>query len=193
MTNDHTAVRDLLRSLVASFVSRPEEIQIATQLAEDGACFFALKVAREDESKIVGAGGSHVDALNLLVRAFGAARSRAFTFRAITPGPPLAQKLPARDVLEHDPRPALALLNSTLGALDHHANVGVGPGSGPRNTLTFVFRIAAGADAYDALTAPFNGSGCTIIAAIGTLFRAIAKKNGVNYVISVIKDDRQRD
>ena len=66
--------------------------------------------------------------------------------------------------------------------------VDVGPGAGPRSALTFVFAITVqDSSDYNALTVspaePRNDE--TIIGALGTLFRAIAKKNGVRYELAI--------
>jgi predicted RNA-binding protein YlqC (UPF0109 family) len=171
MTTD-AQITNLLRDLVSTFVERPEALRVAAQPAADGACYFAMKGALEDESKLVGAGGSHVDALALLVAEFGRADQ------------------PPRDVIDHDPQPARELLCRVLSSLDVGAfAVTVGPGPGPRNSLTFLFEISLhDAVDYKRLTVPVQHVSCenaTIVAALGTLFRAIAKKNGVRYNLTV--------
>lgn len=194
-TTDDTKLTEILRDIAAAIVERPGEIRAAAQPAEDGACYFALKGHREDESKLVGTGGSHVDALAFLVAAAGAAAGRAFTFRLITEGNPERRPPnPPRDVIDHDPNPARELLRRMLDRLDLRAfEVEVGPGNGPRNSLTFLFSIRVKEEDYRRLTAPPFPPGFedgrfdeqTVVGALGTLFRAIAKKAGVRYSLTV--------
>lgn len=194
---------DLLRDLAGALVDKPEAIRVATQAALDGTSYWAVKGDPEDESKLVGRDGSHVNALRLVVQEIGRANGKVYTFRLITdndararpPGNP-------RDVLEYDPRPARDLLCRILAELElAEFAVEVGPGAGPRNSLRFDFavRVKEAAD-YSELLKPRRlvlreGSAraeevaveMPIVDALGTLFRAIAKRAGVRFQINVVK------
>lgn len=176
MTPELEKTKALLCDLVGSFIERPAALRVECQSGADGAAYWMMQGDLADEGKLVGAGGAHVKAVARLVESIGAARGQAFTFRLITVGDP--QRRPERqerDVIEYDPRPARDLLCRTLEALDiGEFKVEAGPGAGARRSLTFVFTVKTAryidADTLDAL---------------GTLFRAIAKKDGVRFAINL--------
>lgn len=187
MTTD-TLTKELLRDLVHAFTMHPEALQLEAQHTT-GAALWIMKGHKDDERFLVGSGGSHVRALSFLVRCIGLARREQYTFKLITiQAPRKRPPMDPNDAITHDPEPTRALLERILQELSIGSfSVDVGPGVGPRAALTYVFtiRVKDGAD-YNALTvAPFPESTETIVGALGTLFRAIAKKNGVRFDIAV--------
>ncbi len=187
MTTD-TKTKELLRDLVHAFTMHPGDLELEVQHA-DGAALWMIKGNKEDEPFLVGKGGSHVRALSFLVRCIGLARREKYTFTLITrQAPKVRPPMEPNAAIKHDPSPSQALLVRILEELAIDLfTVSVGPGSGPRNTLTFLFEIFVRDVAdYNALTvSPFPDSSETIVGALGTLFRAIAKKNGVRFDIAV--------
>jgi predicted RNA-binding protein YlqC (UPF0109 family) len=201
-------VEDLLRDLCSAFVERPELLKVASQESLTGECFFALQGAPEDEPILVGKHGSHVDALTWLVAQFGEAEERAFTFRLVTPGE-RGEWEPMRrnDATEHDPRPARDLLCRILEAIGAtQFSVEVGPGTGARSSLLFIFTIRPrDSDDHARLITPRRvvvrpalpecgkyparperAIESTFLAAVGTLFRAISRKTGARYSVAVV-------
>lgn len=190
MPTETNQTKEILRDLCSAFLDHPDALEIEAQEAP-GSCFWQIRGHREDESKLVGRDGSHVRALAFLVGRFGAARSEAHTFKLLTerrpePRPPLKPK----KAIRYDTKPVEGLLVRILSELDlGDFFVTVGPGTGARDVLTFVFSIVV-KDPLDVriLTVrPDPNSDETIVGAIGTLFRAIAKKNGVRFDLAVLE------
>lgn len=186
---DNQKTEQLLRDLAASLVEHPEALRVAHQIAEDGSIYWAMKGHDDDEPKLVGQRGSHVDAITLLVSQIGKANGKPYTFRLITINAPIDRpKAPPRDVIDYDPAPAKNLLVRILESLEIGAfAVSVGPGPGARNSLTFVFTIGVN-DISDFMTLTYRPdpkADETIEGALGTLYRAIAKKDGVRFFIKV--------
>lgn len=189
MTNDTKRTETILRDLIASFTTHPEAVQIDAQLAP-GSAYWMVKGHPEDEPILVGKQGSHVRALAFLVYSFGAARKEHHTFRLITEqAPRVRPPMQQLAAMRHKPEPARLLLVRLLEELYIGSfRVEVGPGTGPRSALTFVFAITVqDSRDYNALTvsAAEPRTDETIIGALGTLFRAIAKKNGVRYELAI--------
>ena len=141
----------------------------------------------DDEGKMIGNAGSHVDALESLIYAFGNAAGEIWTFRLLTKNAPKPAPREHNDAIEHDPEPQRALLSRVMEALlIAPAKIAVTPGTGPRRSLTFVFTIHVQKPAdYRMLTVPEDEFSDPLIASIGTLFRAAARKMGVRYQVNV--------
>lgn len=168
--------RDLIVDLVGRYVDRPADLRCEFQTTEKGDVYWMMKGHEADEGKLVGIAGCHVKALERLIVRVGAEQRKTYTFRLLTIGEPLRRpKQAPRDVIEYDPRPARDLLCRLLDALAvQRFTVEVGPGSDPRRSLTFVFTVKT-ASYIDAET----------LDALGTLYRAIAKRDGIRFQISL--------
>lgn len=197
MTTSRHPTEQLLHDLACAFVEHPDRIEVASQPSLDGAVYFALKGHPGDEGRLVGTGGCHVDALTFLVALLGQADGAIYTFRLITRQEPRQNTpLEPRHVVGFDPRPTLKLLARILMGLGFaNAIVEAGPGVGARQSLSFNFTIKLESLAdYDRLlretkvvifppTADKPEKAITMrpIEALGTLFRAIAKRLGVRF------------
>lgn len=192
-TTDHVAkATELVRDLAAQLVDRPEALLVGSQVADDGAAYIAMKCAPEDEGKLVGQDGAHVDSLRFLVERFGAARGRIWSLRFITQRTPDAGRPRSRPAVEFgavafNPEPARALIQRIVESLGCSAPaVEVGPGSGPRDALTFFYVVRVSNPGR--LLAPMNWErreGITPAIAIGTIFRGIFKRAGVRFEVEV--------
>lgn len=187
-----TEAVEIIRELVGNYIDQPDALDIKLQETSDGSCYFAMRGAKRDDGKLIGNAGSHVEALSFLVQQMGSVQGKNWTFRLITnPGEKAVSEMrDPRDVLDFDPKPALDFLAKLLYAFGIAVPITVGPGSGPRNSLTFEFIIwTTTRAAYRELTVPPDDDpdsvfyDMTIIGAIGTLMRACAKKSGVRFVI----------
>lgn len=194
-TTETNQTKTVLRDLVARFTEHPEALEITAQVAppdeqtHNWSCFWMMKGHPEDESKLVGKDGAHVRALEFLVSRFGVARLEVHTFRLITKRKPepRPQAVP-NTAMSYDPQPTADLLSRILAELDlGEFLVRVGPGSGARNKLTFLFEILVrdGLDQRILTVRADPNADETIVGAIGTLFRAIAQKDGVRFDIKV--------
>ncbi len=193
-TKETEETRALLLALTARFVAWPGALKLGVQEAGDGSAYFALQGHAKDEPVLIGARGSHVDALAIIVQEIGRAAGRKFTFRLITSAGKFDRKPEdPRDVVSYDPRPAVELLNRLLASLDlGEFAVAHGPGDGVRQSLTYLFAIklreerdVAALTASREIEGPGRREPQTLIGALGTLFRAIAKKEGVRITLSV--------
>jgi predicted RNA-binding protein YlqC (UPF0109 family) len=188
--SDLLRIETLLRDLICSFLQKPEELKIIHQAAKDGSVYWAVKGASCDEGKLIGKGGCHADALEFLVEEIGRMRGQTFTFRLVTVNQDWNSVAPEyRNAVEFDAEPFRKLLVRLLEELQIASpTVRVGPGSGSRQILTFLFEIEAAPSDFTFLTVPHSGNEDrqTIIASIGTIFRAAARHTGVRFDVTVL-------
>lgn len=178
-------IRDLIRDLATAYIDNPEALRIEYQRAETADVYWMMSGHPEDEGKLVGAGGCHVDALERIIAQIGRSAGVTYTFRLLTRAPSQERVAAPRDVMEYDPGRARELLARLLEATGVHATVSVGPGRGPRGSLSFTFAIHADDAAdYARLVCIDGARGSTLVAAFGTLFRAIGKKDGVRFLVA---------
>jgi predicted RNA-binding protein YlqC (UPF0109 family) len=184
---------DLVRELAGFYVGSPENVGVRFQEAKDGSVYFAMRGSPEDDSRLVGRAGCHVNALTFLIERAGAAQSRAFTFRLITHPDGASPMYGPRDVLDYDPRPARDLLCRWLSALGvEDFSVEIDSGAGPRRSLFFNFDVKIRDRAKaESLThsAPHVPGDLSVVGALGTIFRAIAKQSGVRFQIRLVDVD----
>lgn len=192
---------NLIHELAAAFVDKPEALEIVSQPALDKAVYFALKGHPGDEGRLVGTGGSHVDALTFLVAMIGRATGEKFTFRLVTCARPDERTtMKPRHVLTYDPERARALLDRLVTALGVTGHlVTADKPNGPQFSLSFTFTIhtANTADRERLINTtkivifpqtaekPEKAIEMRVVEALGTLFRAIARKDGVKLSIAV--------
>ena len=182
---------DFVREFATFYIGNPENLEIRFQPARDGsACYFTMQGAPEDDSRLIGRKGCHVNALTYLIKEVGRAQGKVFPFRLITRPDGALPWFPPGDVLDYDPRPARDLLCRWLtfvGADEFSVKINTGPG--PRRSLFFNFDVKiASRPKAEALTHPGRGDeeGFSTIGALGTLFRAIARQNGVRLQITLV-------
>lgn len=184
-----STTESILRALVGAYVTHPEDLQIATHAKVDGSQLWTLKGHLEDEGMLVGSRGSHVDALDFLVRQFGEAEGKRWSFLLVT-RPKVGGPRPHeqhRDDFKHDPRPSQDLLTQIVAEVVAGAfDVAVTRSMDPELTFSFAIRVRDPED-FARLVKPARAGGPSIITALGTLFRAIAKKKQVRYQLDVVE------
>lgn len=183
------AIQKLIVDLVGSFVERPDKVTVNVLPYMDDVC-FELESHLEDESRIVGQGGSHIKALVYLVDRMGKAHSRTFVLKFVTHGRFAGRRAQVKAVDDFDPAECLRLLIEVMKALELAVHVGVEQDGRTDNGqfLFFVFKIQAlSYKVAQILFVPDDPeySDRTVLAAIGTLYRAIARQNGVAFEIEV--------
>lgn len=186
------AAAELFRSLAALLVEKPGALRVACQEADDGAAYFAIKGDPEDEGKLVGKGGSHAAAFRFLAERMGMSIGRPWNLKVITVRDPRmaaarATPLVQFGAVEFDTGPIGKVLLSTLEQLGYqHCIISVGPGSGPRDALTFHFKISGDKIEKLALLHRWEKrAGMSEEEAITTLLRGIAKRAGVRVEIEI--------
>jgi predicted RNA-binding protein YlqC (UPF0109 family) len=181
--------KEILRDLFGFFLMHPEEMKIEPRPL-DGGTLWQMKGHLDDEPILVGKKGSHVRAIAFLIENFGRARGEVYSSRLYTerkesdrPG------MKPRAAMDYDPTAANELLTRILT----NSNVGTfgvavekSFGSDGMLTFTFLIRLREAGD-YEELTVPAKGQTETLVGSIGTLFRAVAKKAGVEFEIAVEK------
>jgi hypothetical protein len=184
---DRHKTRALISDLLGAYILRPAVLQMGLQ-ESNGACLWVIRGDEQDDPLLIGVDGAHVRALEQLVAQFGAARGEDWTLRLVTETEPRErERNPRKIAISYEPEPIRALLERLIAELAvANYRVTVDTGTGPRDLLTFIFRVHVkdAADALDLTTAkPPNG--LTTIGAISTLFRAIARKNGVDFLVAL--------
>lgn len=189
MTTQTEQINDLLRELVETFIDHPHALAL-TPKEVPGATYWTMQGHADDYGKLVGKKGAHVDALTLLVSSLGEAADQLFTFKLLEPEPaPRRAASPPKQAEHYDPRPARDLLcrileNLGLGQFAVEAKIT------KAGQIEVLFEITVRTDEdYRALTvAPDNSpKGLSVIAALGTLYRAHANKGGIRTQLEVLR------
>lgn len=180
-------VSELIRELAGLYVGSPEELGIRHQAGKEGSVYFVMQGRPEDDSRLVGYMGCHVKALTFLIEQVGKAQGKIFTFRLLTTENGPRPNYKPRDVLDYDPLPARDILRRWLDALGvKDFSVAVNSPDGPRRSLAFDFDITIKDFARaHSLTIPNAKEELFTIGALGTLFRAIGKQNGIRFQINL--------
>jgi predicted RNA-binding protein YlqC (UPF0109 family) len=180
-------ITEILCDLVAGYVENRDAIKIAYQTAP-GTAYWMMRVAPVDDPKAIGKDGAHARAIATLIDAWGAAAGEVHTFRLLNNRERVEQEpREISDAMTHDIAPQAALLVRILAELELDGySVAPGPGSGIRDALTFelAIRVASQTDKLH-LTLARPATGLSVVAALGTLFRAIGRAAGVNIEIAI--------
>lgn len=183
MTTTHPndqQISNLIGDLARRYVAHPQSIDVRFQRSLDGSVYFALQGDPKDAGRLIGSEHTHADAMALLVKYFGRVQSRTFTFRLITIQERASKPSELYDVISYDTAQDKEILDRLLNALDVDGTVEVGPGTGPRKALSFEFIVNV-KHRIIAENLTLSVQGLSIIGAIGTLYRAIAKSKGVRF------------
>lgn len=188
MTAETEETKQLIRDIVASFVEHPETIEVGGDETRSS-CYWIIRVHPEDEGKAVGFTGHHVKALAILVEHFGNALGMAYKLKLITVNKAAPREKERRQAHTYDPQPAQDLLYRILSAMELGAfSVNVAEDLTRRPLLAFIYEVRVLlTEDYAKLVGPQLNDRGNVISAIGSLFRARAKKDGVYIQLNVIK------
>ncbi len=183
----------LIREVIASFIDHQNYLSLHL-----GECLvrgypshgWIIDVHADDMRKVVGKSGTHIMALQHLFQRMQSGRAWPLILRDPQPAIVTAQCAPVK-AERYDFRRAQTLIQSlvialgcpqTVVACDSRAN----GGSTGELAFTFVFHAPNEAE-YDRLTVPHptDTKNRTLVASLGTLFKAIARKDGVDFDIVV--------
>lgn len=189
-STESTRAVALLQELARRFVDHPEAIKIAATRTGTGEIYFGLSCHEDDEGKLIGKSRSHVDAFSLLIDKMGRASGERWFYRLITKGTPRKTEPERKKTERYNALATADLLARILGELsigDYVVDVEKGQHA---ELPAFILRISVRDNAdYCALTYqdPSFGSAqaTTLIGALGTIFRAIARKDGVWFQLYV--------
>lgn len=178
----------LIWDLLAAIVWRKESLRLEV-VERDGAMIWKAQGHTDDQPKLVGRQYSHYEALKLVVRALGDAEGLFYSYKLIepAPGPRAAARVPVI-VTSYDVKPAVQLLSRLMESLRILRVVhGVEHMEGiPPLTYRLTLSVASNTDYRRLIVPPEDYSGdLTLIAALGTLFRAYANRDGVKFELAV--------
>ena len=181
-TAETLAIEQLLRDLVESYTLEPDRLRLEVE-EHPARVNIRLRVSAADMPLLIGTRGAHSRPLVLLVREIGKNAGKFYKFDIEDPEPGECSSFPTREpATAYDPAPAVKLLERLLLA------IGVGEfrvearemgreRGWLRHQLVVYTRDD---DDYRLLTVrPSTTDTQTIVEALGTLFRAAAKKAGV--------------
>lgn len=191
MTTETEQLSDLIREIVTSYVAHHSELELDAKEVP-GAVYWSLRCHADDYGKIAGKDGAHIKALQALVGRFGEAREEFHAIKLLEPAPARRRQVaPTPAAQTYDPRPARDLLCRTLTAIgmgQFVVEAKVEPNRNPKiDALLFVrFDVhTRSADDYRDVTLA-DGDALAPVAALGALFRARAKRDGIGVQIEVI-------
>jgi predicted RNA-binding protein YlqC (UPF0109 family) len=179
MTTESEVVTELLLTIVESFTTHHEEIEL-TAKPVIGACYWTLKVSPEDYGKVAGRQGSHIKALKFLLAKLGMISFQMHYYihlvqpmERVRTDPPPPNRI--NRYVPYDERDLLARWLEKI--LNGQFKLDI---EGEAPDLKLVITPQDYED-YQELIKPYavEDSEFTIIACLGTLFRAIGNKNGV--------------
>lgn len=179
-------IGDLIEDLTKLYVVNPEAIIVATQESRDGSAYFALKGDPQDDSRLIGRDGCHINSLTFLVKQAGIEQDRDFGLRLITSPVRMHPWEAPRAEVSYDPAPALDIAVRWLGALGvEDFTVTVEPPEEETRQLTFnlTVKIKDRSVAEDLSETVERGQ--SVIGALGTLLRAVGKQNGVRIQLNL--------
>ena len=191
MNERTTKTRELILALIDSFTERYYDTKL-TVTENLGTVVFTLRVSADDHRKVVGKEGSHIKALKYIVDELAAAHDARYDLRLTEPVPgPETNFAPVKIASTYSPHVAKELLGRVLDEIvggpnyilsAHNAHV-------KGFDCAFLFKIHANdSETYSDLIAPAKDdtSGLTTVAALGTLFRAYANKEGTSFRVEAI-------
>lgn len=191
---------ELVCRLICALVNHPDEVRLErAEFTRDTRWSVHLHV--DDAGKVIGKEAAHVRSISLLLGLIGLRSKWRYSLRVLNSSdvgsaPQHRERPEPPD--KYDPTAAKALLLDVLGAiLEEHPEVdltskAVHPlnrknPSSPKVEFTFAVR-AAGAQDHDTLGEAFGPDEehrMSAEAALGTLWRAIGKKDGVSFIVAV--------
>ncbi len=198
MTLENTErIADLFRDLVAAYTSKPDELELHIKDVP-GAVYFKIRAHGDDQPALVGTRGSHVDALSLIFSEVGEAAGAPLVLTLLEPdvrSPRRMQLPPVPPKIRFNFMPAQALLIRLINALgisEVSFEVMERLDIDRKAKAEIEFKIfVRSSDDYEKLTVPmtakYGAKIPTLIAALGTLFRAYAMKEGVIFELRVIQ------
>lgn len=170
---------ELLRAIVLSFIDHPGAVRL-TAKEMPGGVYWELQVHPDDMPKACGKMGTHIRAMKFLMAQIGARQRMKYSLKLLEPEPgPVRPASPMKSVTSYDCRKAHELL---VRALYQVTGMQEAVEIEEEGTTSFCFaivirdkahyvRIGVPPDDYD--------PSMTVIGALGTLWRAYAKKEGV--------------
>lgn len=169
----------LIQAIACRIVAHPEGVEVPFLERSDGSIDVALKCHPDDEGRLIGKRGCHVQAFAFLVAQMGKAVGRPYKFRLVTDQANKGKKweLPP-EARDYDPDPVLALLIDLLAELDLGQFSASVRHESPA-TFTFVVTLREADDRAKLDMSDPDAE--TVGNAIATLWRAIGRADGCTF------------
>ncbi len=179
---------ELVRTLVSSYILHPKKL-LLTGSEIDGRVYFEMRAVADDQPKVIGKLGSHIKALRFLLKEIGLGQDTHYTLNLLEPIPGAKGETPRpKDVTKYEIKPAHELLDRAVALLvlgQARVDCDRIPGDRPCSYL-FTVTPRDYADYADLITPdPDDSDKLTVVNALGTLFRAYANRDGVQFKIDI--------
>ncbi len=180
MTTEAMTAGAVLERLILSLLDNPREAELRPTLLPSR-INWTLSVNIDDAGKVIGIKGAHARALQHLTGRMGDRFGQVWTLRILDPeeGPRGERRANTPPPVHFSPAADLNLLGTVLTAatgcvytIDHRADGGA----------AWILRVTpADWAAQEALVDKQAADGEALIAVLGTLFRAVGRRQGVGY------------
>jgi predicted RNA-binding protein YlqC (UPF0109 family) len=181
-------LRDLLQRIIAGFIDHPEQLEISISEVDAGV-YWTIRGAADDQPKLVGRDGAHVDALGRFLYEAGRAVGEVHRLELLEPQPgDRRQRSEDHIAKNYDPEPARALLLEALIFALGFDRISVAVQRKSEFPPSYVFDVAVDdAEAFDRLATPrvLAGDSSSLADALGFLWRARARRDGVKFRIEI--------
>lgn len=112
-----TADESLLYDLVAAFTRHPQDIRVEGRQLKPGSTLIELEVNRDDQPRVIGSRGKHIQALRTIFQYIAAREKREIRLILLEPtrGEREEERLEFRPNMDWQPDNTLALIERVLG------------------------------------------------------------------------------
>lgn len=185
--NDLKQTEDLIRRIITAITYHPECLEIK-HTEFKGAVYWTVKAHADDQPKIIGKGGTHVRALAFLVAEIGLRSDSMYKFKLTEPehGQRSESTKPTTPQI-YSPKKAADTILEVVEAIfgKDSATIKIPTQSPYDHVYDFEIQMRDISDVPD-LRTPYEDDQyeMTIIGCLGTLWRAWAKRDGVDFTIS---------
>lgn len=183
MNPDLAKTESLTRRLLNRIIYHPENLEIE-HTEFHGAVYWNVTAHADDQPKIIGKGGTHIRALTFLIAEIGLSADSMYKLKLNEPEVGTRTESTQASPKNYDATPAAQILQEVLESIFGPESVTIRTtGKG----FDFEFEIVMrDTDEVPDLRIPYDNdpNEMTIIGSLGTLWRAWAKKDGVNFTIS---------
>lgn len=187
MTTAEQTTGAILERLILALVDHPQDAELEA-ITLPSRINWRLRVNINDAGKVIGKKGAHVIALKLLIAKMGDRLGQVWDLKVIDPEEGRREVSAARLVPvsgHHSPTADAAMLDDLLEAVTGNTYAIAANATGAAD---FTFTITPNDwPAHEALVDKAAGTEETLIAAIGTLYRAVGRRQGVGYAVEVAK------
>lgn len=193
MSEETKDVHLLLTQLLKAIIDHPEDLRIETKEFQ-ARVEWRVRVHIDDQGKVIGKMGAHIKALQFLFACIGYATNVQYRIQVLEPEEPRrGPENDPREAMTYDTGEAEALLFELLDDVFGNDEARITIAQSTKSLIpSFTFCIDPVTEGNRMkLETPMDWAGrgepMTVVGAIGTLFRAYARKEGVGFMIEAAK------